>query len=336
MPSRRATLMTAAAPAVTPVGAAAACGSPPRPRRPETHLTYLTGFGVYGRDAYAWVADAKGYFTAAGVAATVRPGAGGAANLAALRSGRADLAILDYSLALVLAGTGRLDGVRCVAAINPRTLVALMTLPGRGIARPTDLVGKHLAQSAGSAPRTLFPAYARLAGFDPARVDWREMAPAQLPSTLASGRADAIGQFVVGAPAIKAAAGGRNPIVLPYGDYLTDLYGNVLVTTTDLVRAEPGLVRRFTGALLRGLRYAVDHPDESGQILHRAVPATPAAVAAAELTLMRPYVGAQQPGAGLGRFDESRVARGIAVLQANGMYRDGFDPSQVVDFQSAA
>jgi NitT/TauT family transport system substrate-binding protein len=224
---------------------------------------------------------------------------------------------------------------RLVAAVNTQTLIALMALPGHRITEPGDLAGRQIGQATGAVPRTLFPAYARLAGFDPTTVGWVEAPPAQLPALLGAGRVDAIGQFVVGQPAI-AAATHRIPVVLPYSNYLGDLYGNALVTTAQTATNDPDLVHRFSHALMRGLRYAVDNPQEAGQILHQAVPTTPAAVAAAELALMRPYVAVGQPGQGLGRFDQARVARGIALLQSIRLYSAGFDPSQVVDFQAVA
>jgi NitT/TauT family transport system substrate-binding protein len=336
MVSRRSALMTYAAIASTPITAVAAgCGSTVAPRPPVARpVTYLTGFGTYGREGYAWVADAKGYFAEAALRVAIQPGAAGDANLAALAAGRAQFATIDYSGALVRAGNGAFGPFRVVAAINTQTLIALMAQPSRGIARPADLAGRHIGQAAGAVPRTLFPAYAKLAGVDPRGVTWTEMPPSSLPAVLAAGRVDAIGQFVVGQPAVQAAIH-RPPVVLPYGDYLGDLYGNVVVSTVDIVKNDPDLVRRFVNALMRGLRYAVDNPDEAGQLLHEAVPTTPAAVAAAELELMRSYVATAQPGHGLGAFDASRVARGIALLQSIGLYPTAFDPSQLVDFEAA-
>src|SRR5882757_7638640 len=37
-------------------------------------VTYITGFGTFGREAYAYVAQDKGYFSDAGVTVTIQPG----------------------------------------------------------------------------------------------------------------------------------------------------------------------------------------------------------------------------------------------------------------------
>ncbi|MEV6815632.1 ABC transporter substrate-binding protein, partial [Micromonospora sp. NPDC051296] len=39
-------------------------------------VTYLTSFGNFGRDAYAWVAKEKGFFSDAGFEVEIKPGQG--------------------------------------------------------------------------------------------------------------------------------------------------------------------------------------------------------------------------------------------------------------------
>ncbi|HEX6967365.1 MAG TPA: ABC transporter substrate-binding protein [Micromonosporaceae bacterium] len=320
--------------AVTLAATAAGCGDGGGGDGPRVvdKVTYLTGFGAFGREGFAWVAREKGYFRAQGLDVDVQPGAAGEKNLQLLASGRAQFALVDYAGVVVRAGHGRFDQFRLVGAVNDRTLISLMTLDGTGITRPADLAGKRIGQAAGAVPKTLFPTYARLAGIDPETVSWVETSPQGLPALLASGRVDAVGQFVVGQPAIAAAAGGRRVVVFPYGDYLTDLYGNVVVTTAELVERDPDLVRRFVTALMQGLRYAVDHPDEAGQILHAAHPATDADTAAAELALMRAYVPSDRPSLPLGAFDRIRVARSVAAMQAAGLITGFVQPESFVDF----
>lgn len=295
-------------------------------------VTYLTGLGAFGREGFAWVAKEKGYFRAQGIEVDIKLGAAGDHNLQLVGSGRAQFALIDYAGAVVRAGNGNFDDFRLVGAVNPQTLISLMALDGSGITNPKDLEGKRIAQATGAVPKTLFPTYARLARIDPKSVTWVESTPQQLPTLLAAGKVDAIGQFVVGKPTIAKVAGGRQVVILPYSDVLTDLYGNVVVTTADLARRNPDLARRFTTALMQGLRYAVDHPEEAARILHRYQPNTDIPTAAAELELMRAYTPIAQPGLPAGAFDPIRVARSVAAVQAAGLIPKGVDPASFVDF----
>jgi NitT/TauT family transport system substrate-binding protein len=298
-------------------------------------VTYLTAFGTFGREGYAYVALKKGFFKDAGIDVTIKPGAAGDSNLKNLLSGQAQFAAIDFSGALLQIGNNTpLSDFRAVAAIQQQTVISIMAAPGKGITQPKDLAGRNLSQATGSVIKKLFPLYAKLAGIDPKTVKWTETTPQALPALLAAGQTDGIGQFVVGAPAIKAALKGKDPVVLPYSQYLTDLYGAAIVSSNKEIASNPDLVKRFSGAILKGLQYTIDHPDESGDLIHSAVPTTDAKIATAELTLMAPYCKAGGMTT-LGAFDPQRVARGIAVLQTGGLIPSGFDPAKAVDFDLA-
>jgi NitT/TauT family transport system substrate-binding protein len=295
-------------------------------------VNYSTGFNTFGREAYVYVAKEKGFFKDAGIDVTVTAGNGTGENLKLLMGGKADFTPVDFTGALVQLGTGKAQGVVAVAAIQQRTLACIMALDGRGISRPKDLEGKTVGDPAGSTIGLMFPIYARLAGVDAGKVRFVNAASAQLPQLLAAGTVDTIGQFVVGTPTIAEAAGGKKPVVLPYSDYLTDVYGNVLITATTLAKQKPDLVKRFSGALLKGLRYAVDNPEEAGQILHKYVPTQDATLAAGELTLMKKYVGSSGSGVRIGTLDKQRVARSIALMQGANAIPSGITPDRLVSF----
>jgi NitT/TauT family transport system substrate-binding protein len=315
--------------ALTTVGCTAKPAGSNSAGKPVDKVTYLTGFGSFGREGYAQVALTKGYFRDAGIDVTIKPGQAGDFNLKTILADQAQFTVIDFSGAIVQVGNGTsLSGFKAIAAVQQRTIIAMMAAPGKGIQNPQDLQGKTIGVAAGSVPKTLFPVYARLAGFSSSGVTWIEATPQQLPALLASGQVAAIGQFVVGAPAVKAALK-ADPVVLPYSRYLTDLYGNAIVAPDKLIASNPDLVKRFRTAILKGLDYSINYPDEAGQTVHASAPTVDANVAAAELKLMAPYV---QGAASTGGMDEARVARSIAVLRGAGLVPTGFEPSRVVNF----
>ncbi|ROT32043.1 ABC transporter substrate-binding protein [Micromonospora sp. HM5-17] len=291
-------------------------------------ITYLTSFGNFGRDAYAWVAKEKGYFKEAGFDVDIKPGNATSENLKMISTGQAMFSPLDLTGILLAKGQGQGQDIVAVAGIQQRTMTAIMSLEGNGITRPADLEGKTLADSPSSVVRNLFPTYAKLAGIDASKVKWVNGTPQTLIGTLAGGGVDAIGQFVVGRPTVEAAAKGRKAVVLPYSDIMKDLYGNVLVTSRKLATEKPEMVKRFVAALIKGLEYSIANPKEAGEILHKNVPAAAAEPAAAELELMAAYVSSD---IGVGAIDMARVARSIALLQAAGSVPAGLTPEQVVD-----
>jgi len=339
MPSRRTLMRGAIGSALLTAGCAgsalltAGCaGSTEKPApKGVDKVTHITGFGAPGTEAFTWVAQAKGYFREANIDCTVIPGSAGENNLAALSSGKAHFTEIDYAGALIRGGTGRFDNFRAVAAIHWQTQIAWLTLAGNGINTGAELARRTLAYQPGAVHRTLFPIYAKLAGFDPTTVKWVDGNPQTLATMLANRTVDAIGEYVVSAPAVRQVAK-HDITVLGYGDYLHDLYGAVLVTSSNLLHTNRDLVRRYANALMRGLQYTVQNPFEAADILKAAVPGTDRDGAAEGIRGMIPYVRPGQNGAPVGALDQERVARGIALLQGLGSFTDGYDPAKVCDF----
>jgi NitT/TauT family transport system substrate-binding protein len=285
----------------------------------------MTGIGTRPREEYIQVGLAKGYFQAAGLTVTVENGAPSDYNIQKIVAGKAQFATIDFVSAIHGVMTpGFVDKYRIVAAIQERTLIAFISLPDRGISLPGDLAGKTLGIPTGSAAETLLPAYAQHANFDFKKIKQIvHLAPDQLPTDLAAGRIDAMSAYSIDTPTVKAAAPGQEPVVLPYDKYLTDLYGTVLIVDKNLCDFFPDMVKRFATALIKGLRYAVDHLGEASLIIKHAVPTTDVLAAAATMKLMQPYVGT-------GALDPTRVMRGIASLEQVKLAPSGLQPEHIV------
>ncbi|GAB3160899.1 hypothetical protein GCM10027290_67390 [Micromonospora sonneratiae] len=289
-------------------------------------VTVLTGFGTLGQDAWLDVAIERGYFKSVGLEVTVRPGKGTANNLTVLTGHQADFAIVDMTGAIIAASQHPDYNFRALAAIYQRSVSTITTLPGTGITSPKDLAGRTIAYQPGGVNHTLFPAYAAKAGLDAtaiASIQWRQVAPDQIRQALATRTVDAITETVVGKPGVRAATG-RDPVVLPYSDYLSDLYGNVLVAPAD---SDRDLVRRFRTAATRGLADAMDNPDSAGRIFAIRHPGYPAQVATEEIKLMNSYV---RVNGEIGQIELNRVMRSISLLQSLGNVKDGLWPEQLV------
>ena len=297
-------------------------------------VTYLTSFGNFGRDSYAWVAKEKGFFKEAGFDVDIKPGQGTGSVIQTITGGQADFGPIDLTGGILQLGNGQAKDFVAVAAIQQRTMAGIATVEGKGIASPKDLEGKKLADTPGSVVRNLLPTYARMAGVNASKVTWVNGEAQGLIGMLGSGAVDGIGQFVVGQPTVEAVAK-KKPVVLPYSNVMQDLYGNVLITSSKIAKEKPEMVKRFTAALLKGLEYALAHPDEAGEILKKNVPAANPAASAAELQLMAAYVRSSNSGTAIGTLDSGRVAKSIALLQGAGALKQNLTPDQIIDFNLA-
>jgi NitT/TauT family transport system substrate-binding protein len=291
-------------------------------------VIYVTSFGNFGRDAYVWVAKEKGYFKAANIDVQIEAGTG-TNNVQEVASGKAQFTAVDFSggIIQISKATSPLN-IRAIAAIQQTSMAALMALPGAGISQPSDLVGKTIASTPGSVDQLLFPTYAKLAGFDPSKTKFVSGQATQLAQMLATHQVDAIDQFVVGQPSIQAVVK-QQPVVLPFSKYIGDLYGNALWTSTSLIQSNPGLVKRFRDALMKGLTDALADPTGAGKILQKNVPTANPTSAAAELTLMKNYV---ESGGAVGNITSDRTAQMVAILQGSGAIPKAIAPNDLVDF----
>ncbi|GIH18826.1 ABC transporter substrate-binding protein [Rugosimonospora africana] len=317
-------LMTAGASAAA-LAVTGSCGksshSTPRQDRPIVQRRVLTAFGTNPREEYWQVPIARGYFRDAGFDVTVLAGQPADYNATTLAAGKADFAVVEYASALRL--SEKYDrNFRMVAAIQRTTTVSMVSL-GDEVTKPVDLVGKTVATAAGAATQTLFPSYARLAGFDPKRVRITNANTPQLPLMLQAGKVAAIGESALDALSLNVP--GKTTNVLRYDTYLTDLYGSVIIAPTDYVNEKPDEVRRFVGALMKGLRDAIAHPEDAGRFIHAAVSTDAADLSARTMAAMAPFVFT-------GQLDEEKVNRGIALLQDAGLIKTKPTPADIVRF----
>jgi NitT/TauT family transport system substrate-binding protein len=203
--------------------------------------------------------------------------------------------------------------VTTVGMIHQRSMAAIVSLEGGTISKPQDLVGKRIGDQPGSTNQVMFPVYAKAIGIDPESVTFVPSPPPALPQLLASNKVDGIGQFVVGVPLVEKAAK-KKVLTLPYGEKLPDLYGNTIITRSDLAKDHPDDVKKFTTALLKGLQDTYDDPAAAAAILKKYVPETDLTVATAELNLMKPYIKPPLFKDALGAVDPDRVQKIIELL----------------------
>jgi NitT/TauT family transport system substrate-binding protein len=295
-------------------GVLASAGSPARERAQLDEVKYATSFGSFGRDAFVWVAIEKGYFREQNLSVSVVPGFG-TDNARLLASGQIDYSGSETTGNII----GRVVGgfpVKLVAVTSQATQAAIATLTESGITTPKGLEGKTLADLPASIVIRLFPLYAKRAGIDASKVNIVPGTPQTLPSLLATGRADAIGQFTVGKPLLVAAAGGRGVRTFKYSQHMKGLLGNGIVTTDERIRTRPGEVRRFTRAILKGLNYAVDNPGEAGFIMQKYVPIADPVTAAKELRILRSFVkNTCTRRHGIGYIDVQKVKSTASIVR---------------------
>lgn len=279
-----------------------------------TAVKYTTSFGTFGREAYVYAAIEKGYFRDAGLDVSVQAGQGSVAVARLIAAGQVDYGPGD-PVAIALARGNEGLPVKMVALIHQKILTGYMSLEETGIKTPKDLEGKKIGDTPGSVGRVIFPFYAKRAGIDESKVTFINTTAQALPALLVSKQIDAAAQFAVGLPTFQAAAADKKVVFLAWDKVLPNLTGNAFWTSEKKLRENPDEVRRFTNALLRGLKYAIDNPGDTGRILNKYIPLANPVLAAKELRIMKRYVQtADTLKNGVGYVDPKRVATVASIV----------------------
>jgi NitT/TauT family transport system substrate-binding protein len=321
---RVASLILVLAAVAAAVLAAGASSGVARPQ--ATTINYATSFGNFGRDAYVYVAIDRGYFQQEGFDVKVVPGNGSVDVMKLVAAGRLDYGPVDIG-ALVVTKANEGLPVKVTSVIHQNSMSSIFTLEESGIDTPKALEGKTVADAPGSTVRVLFPLYAKKAGIDAAKVQFRDAAPPALPALLASHQVDGIGQFSVGLPLVAKAAGGKKIRSFKYSKALPGLLGIGVVASEETIRTKPDEVRRFNRALLKGLRWALDNPGSAGNILKKYNALADPVVAAQELRIMKFFSqtkATRQKGYGLGYIDTGKMAATVSII------RNGFKLQQPI------
>jgi NitT/TauT family transport system substrate-binding protein len=282
------------------------------PAAQAAEVNFITDFGYYGRHSYYFVALDKGYYKAEGLDVTFLRGQGSIDAIKKVASGAASIGFADAG-ALALARSNDAIPVKLLAVIYATPPHGIFALADSGIKTPKDLEGKTIADTAFSAIPVVFRAYAQAAGIDAKKVKWIAAEASTLPSLLATGRVDAVGQFTVGQPLLADAVKPKELVRLAYKDVGLDYYGNGIVATEQTIKDNPELLKAFVRATLKGMRDAFADPAAAGEIMHKYHKEVSADVAQGETELVREL--AVIPGRPIGAIDDSRIARTIDIMQ---------------------
>lgn len=263
------------------------------------------------------LAKEKGFYREAGLDVSITSGKGSGSTAQLVASKATQFGFSDGYV--VGNGVAKGMGLKSVGSIFRRNPAAIVVLADSSITKPKDLEGKTVAMTAGSAQFQQWPAFAKGAGIDAAKVQLINIDPAGVGPALITGQVAAIGGFAQGyVPAIEI-RGKKQVRLFWYADVGVTVVSNGIIVHQDLLKSDPDLVRAFVTPTIKGFLYGRKNPDEAVATVKQYLETVDPTITRRELELSwKTWVTPTTKGKPLGWAAASDWADTVNVLKQYG------------------
>lgn len=239
--------------------------TPPSPI--ESEITLAMGFIPNVQFAPFYVAEERGYFSEEKLIVHIDYGME-TDLLKLVGAGELQFAVASGDQVIL----ARAQGLPVIYVLNwyRRFPVCVVSLKEKGISGADDLVGKRVGIPATEGASYIgWRALLHAEGIDEAGINLQVIGYTQVAS-LTEGRVDAAVCYALNEP-VQLSQAGYSIDVMYVADY-ANLVSNGLITNEQTIAERPELVQELVRAVLRGLRYTIEHPDEAFAICKKYVP----------------------------------------------------------------
>ena len=225
---------------------------------------YLGGLHVpfyYGKD--------KGIYAAEGIDLTINEGRGSANTVQVVAAGSDTFGLADSSSVILTASKGA--DIKSVMSLLNTTGFSVISLAEAPIRTPKDLEGKKVSVTPGDPLGALLQAVCKANNVDCAKISMVQVDPAAKVVTVLEKKTDALlggsdDQYFL----IKYKGG--NPVAMRYADYGANIVGMTILTSGDMIKKNPDLVKRFVRATARSWEEAKKNPGAAVDAAMKAKP----------------------------------------------------------------
>jgi NitT/TauT family transport system substrate-binding protein len=302
------------------IGFLAACSPLATPAPPLTPITVQLQWTHQAEFAGLYAADQNGYYAEEGLAVTFLPGGTNVDHIAAIQEGKAQFGTTSADALITARAQGKT--LRAIATVFRRSPTVFVTLANSGITRPQDFAGKTI-RTVATTTVTLH-AMTAFVGLSPSLYT-----EANLPSDVsmfATGEVPVWGMFITGQAVAIKQAGYKINIIYP-DDYGVHFYGDVIITTDELIKTNPDLVLRFLRASLKGWTFAVENPDKISAMVVNVEPKADKTIENERMAISLPFINTGEDHIGWMKAD---IWTGMEkTLRVQGILTTSLDVNQI-------
>jgi putative hydroxymethylpyrimidine transport system substrate-binding protein len=296
--------------------AAALLGVPgPTAAAPADTVTFMLDWFPNPDHVPLYAALGLGYFTQAGLAVRLEVPANADDPLKLVAVGRADVGV-NYEPNVIMARAAGLP-VRSIGVLIGQPLTTVMFLKSSGIRSPKDLVGRRVGFAVTGFADALLDQVMRSDGAAESNITLINVGFDLVPALL-SHKVDAVVGAYRNVERVQIEQQGQAVGMFEPEHYgVPSFYELVLITSDRELAARPSVLRRFVGAVQRGLAFTEAHPEQAFQQYVRLNPSLNDAFNRASFEATLPaYAHSQaQSAARWGAFDQWMASHRVIDAQ---------------------
>jgi NitT/TauT family transport system substrate-binding protein len=299
--------------------AAFACGQALAAEKVSVRLNWVPGT----EHSFLYLAKEKGWFADAGIDLEIIAGQGSTVAVKTVGVGETAFAIADVATV----ARGWEAGVPIVAAavLLKESPTVVYSLKAKGITKMPDLCGKKVGLNIKSTTSEQYRAMVRIADLKNCEITEVPISGGGSKEVL-SGAVDAAVIFSYEDPA-QLMAKGQELNTIPASQFFK-LYSLSIITNVDTATRKPALVNSFVKVAIKGIKYALENPEEAKQSFLKLAPEADVAYEKLKFDMFSKLLaGDESRGDEIGKSSAEGWSRSIKVLCDLGIIKTEIDPA---------
>jgi NitT/TauT family transport system substrate-binding protein len=233
-------------------------------------VVLMLNWYVYGEHAPFYYGKEKGIFAAEGIDLEIQEGRGSGPTTQAVAAKSVDFGYVDVPTMMRAAVKGA--PVIATGVLLQTSPMSAMGFVEKNIKKPDDIKGKTVATTPGGSPEQIWPLFLKKTGLK--ESDFKTVsgdATTKLNAVI-NGQADLLLGYVMDQSMGIKAATGRDVYPIKYADYGINLVSSGIITSQDIVKNKPDLVRRMMAASTKAILAAMKDPKAAAESILKALP----------------------------------------------------------------
>jgi len=233
-----------------------------------------------------FVAQADGYYEAAGLSVKILEGSGAPTTAQLVGNGTYKIGVSSGSATVMARAKG--IPVVSLAVINQHSPVVVYSLAAKGLTEPRHLVGKRIGVNIGGTKYREFQALLKKVGIAEDEIQLMGMTESS-PAPLLADKVDAMLGYTEDQP-VTVELRGENVNRIALSDHGIDIYSTNLIVNEAYLRSDQAVVERFLKASMKGWSEAVRNPEKAVQAYTAERPESDRAFNEANFTQLIPIL----------------------------------------------